>query len=154
MRAVIFSREDREACEGKHKFLALFFFASFARHFSFPKLCRSPNATGLELRPDLAYLSVMLIDHVHVRVKPDCVEAFKAATLANARASVQEPGVARFDVGQQADDATRFVLVEVYRDAAAAAAHKETTHYPVWRDTVAAMMAEPRTSVKFNQVYP
>ena len=96
----------------------------------------------------------MLIVHVHVRVKPECVAAFQTATLANARASAQELGVARFDVVQQADDATKFVLVEVYRDAAAATAHKETKHYPVWRDTVAAMMAEPRTSVKFNNVFP
>jgi quinol monooxygenase YgiN len=102
----------------------------------------------------LAYFSVMFIVHVHVQVKPACLADFKAATLANARASVQEPGVARFDVVQQTDDPTRFVLVEVYRDAAAAAAHKETPHYPVWRDTVAAMMAVPRTSVKFNNVFP
>jgi len=109
---------------------------------------------ALELRAGLAYFSVMFIVHVHVRVKPDCLEAFKIATLANARASLQEPGVARFDVVQQADDPMRFVLVEAYRDAAAAAAHKETPHYPVWRDAVAAMMAEPRTSVKFNHVFP
>ena len=96
----------------------------------------------------------MFIVHVHVRVKPDCVEAFQTATLANARASVQEPGVARFDVGQQTDDRTKFVLVEVYRDAAAAAAHKETKHYLLWRDTVASMMAEPRTSVKFQNIFP
>lgn len=96
----------------------------------------------------------MFIVHVHVRVKPDCIAAFQAATLANARESVKEPGVARFDVVQQADDATKFVLVEVYRDATAAAAHKETAHYPIWRDTVAGMMAEPRTSVKFNNVFP
>lgn len=108
----------------------------------------------LELCVPLAYFSFMFIVHVHVRVKPDCVEAFQAATLANARASVQEPGVARFDVVQQADDATKFVLIEVYRDAAAAAAHKETQHYPIWRDTVAAMMAEPRTSVKFKNLFP
>ena len=96
----------------------------------------------------------MFIVHVHVHVKPECVEAFKIATLANARASLQEPGVARFDVVQQQDDPTRFVLVEVYRDAAAAAAHKETPHYPIWRDTVAPMMAAPRQSVKFNSVFP
>ena len=96
----------------------------------------------------------MLIVHVHVRVKPEFVEAFKQATLANARASVKEPGVVRFDVVQEQDDSTRFVLVEVYRDAAAAAAHKETAHYPVWRDAVAQMMAEPRRSVKFNNVFP
>ena len=96
----------------------------------------------------------MFIVHVHVRVKPESIEAFKAATLANARASVQEPGVARFDVVQQAKDPTQFLLVEVYRDAAAQAAHKETPHYPVWRDTVADMMAAPRTSVKFTNVFP
>ncbi len=96
----------------------------------------------------------MLIVHVHVQVKPECVEAFKAATVANARASVQEPGIARFDVVQQADDATRFVLVEVYRTADAPARHKETAHYATWRDAVAPMMAVPRTSVKFGNVFP
>jgi len=96
----------------------------------------------------------MFIVHVNIRVKPKFLESFKQATLANARASVQEPGVARFDVVQQADDATRFVLVEVYRDAQANAAHKETQHYAVWRDTVAPMMAEPRSSVKFANIFP
>jgi quinol monooxygenase YgiN len=96
----------------------------------------------------------MLVVHVHVHVKPEHVEAFKRATLANARESLKEPGVARFDVVQQQDDPSRFVLVEVYRDAAAAAAHKETKHYPVWRDAVAPMMAEPRFSVKFSNVFP
>jgi quinol monooxygenase YgiN len=96
----------------------------------------------------------MLVVHVHVQVKPECVEAFQAATLANARASVQEPGIARFDVMQQADDPTRFVLVEAYRTAAAPAQHKETAHYATWRDTVAPMMAVPRTSVKLANVFP
>ena len=96
----------------------------------------------------------MLVVHVHVRVKPECVEAFKAATLANASASVREPGIARFDVVQQQDDPTRFVFVEVYRTSAAPAAHKETPHYATWRDAVASMMAEPRTSVKFSNVFP
>lgn len=96
----------------------------------------------------------MLVVHVHVHVKAGSVEAFKQATLANARESLKEPGIARFDVVQQQDDPTRFVLVEVYRDAAAAAAHKETPHYPIWRDTVAAMMAEPRHSVKFTNLFP
>jgi autoinducer 2-degrading protein len=96
----------------------------------------------------------MLIVHVSVRVKPDCVEAFQAATLANARASVQEPGIARFDVVQQSDDPTRFVLVEAYRTSAAPAAHKGTAHYAAWRDAVAPMMAEPRTSVKFTNLFP
>jgi len=96
----------------------------------------------------------MLIVHVHVRVKPDCLEAFKTATVENARHSVREAGVARFDVVQQADDPTRFVFVEVYRTAAAPAAHKETAHYQAWRDTVAPLMAESRTSVKFANVFP
>ena len=96
----------------------------------------------------------MLVIHIHVQVKPECVDAFKQATLANARASLREPGVARFDVVQQQDDPARFVFVEAYRDAAAAAAHKETAHYPVWRDAVAPMMAAPRQSVKFVNVFP
>ncbi len=96
----------------------------------------------------------MLIVHVQVHVKPECIEAFKAATLANARASVQEPGIARFDVVQQLDDPTRFVLVEVYRTEAAPAAHKETAHYQTWRDTVAPMMAETRTNAKYANVHP
>ncbi|MBU1880116.1 MAG: antibiotic biosynthesis monooxygenase, partial [Chloroflexi bacterium] len=74
----------------------------------------------------------MFIVHVHIHVKPELVEAFKAATLANARASIQEPGVARFDVIQQLDDPTRFILVEVYRTREDAAKHKDTAHYPVW----------------------
>jgi autoinducer 2-degrading protein len=96
----------------------------------------------------------MLVVHVQVQVKPDCVEAFLAATLENARHSVREPGIARFDVVQQADDPTRFVLVEAYRTTEAPAAHKETTHYAAWRDAVAPMMAVPRTSVKFVNRFP
>jgi quinol monooxygenase YgiN len=96
----------------------------------------------------------MHVVHVHVHVKPECVAAFKHATLANARASAQEPGVARFDVVQQADDPTRFTLVEVYREVAAQAAHRETAHYATWRDTVAPMMAEPRAAVKYVAVFP
>ena len=96
----------------------------------------------------------MLIVHIQVQVKPECVEAFKEATLANAQASMREPGVVRFDVAQQQDVPARFVFVEVYRDAAAAAAHKETKHYPVWRDAVAPMMAGPRRSVKLDNVFP
>lgn len=96
----------------------------------------------------------MLIVHVHVHVKPDAVEAFSAATLANARASVQEPGVVRFDVVQQQDDPTRFILVEIYRTADDPARHKETAHYAGWRDAVEPLMAEPRRSVKFHAVFP
>jgi quinol monooxygenase YgiN len=96
----------------------------------------------------------MLVVHVQVRVKPESVEAFKRATAENARNSILEPGVASFDVVQQLDDPTRFVLVEAYRTPAAPAAHKETRHYQVWRDTVEPMMAEPRASVKYSNVFP
>lgn len=94
----------------------------------------------------------MLTVHVSVHVKAECVEAFKAATLENVRASRREPGVARFDLLQNQDDPTRFVLVEVYRTAEAPAQHKETAHYKTWRDTVADMMAEPRSSTKYEDV--
>ena len=96
----------------------------------------------------------MLVVHVHVHVKPDYVDAFKAATLANARESVKEPGIARFDIMQQQDDPTKFVLIEAYRNGEAPAAHKETKHYATWRDAVAMMMAEPRSSVKFQNLFP
>lgn len=96
----------------------------------------------------------MLVVHVHVRLKPACIQAFKEATIENARHSVKEPGIARFDVIQQVDDPARFILVEVYRTAEAPAQHKDTAHYQAWRDQVAAMMAEPRTSVKYSNVFP
>ncbi len=96
----------------------------------------------------------MLIVHVHIHVKPEHLEAFKAASLDNARASVQEPGIARFDVIQQADDPSRFVLVEVYRSEDAPARHKETAHYAKWRDTVAEMFVEPRYSIKYANLFP
>ncbi len=96
----------------------------------------------------------MFIVHVFVHVKKDHVEAFKAASVENARNSVREPGIARFDVVQQMDDPTRFVLVEVYRTPEAPARHKETAHYLTWRDTVEQMMAEPRTSIKYSNVFP
>jgi len=96
----------------------------------------------------------VIVVHVQVHVVPEQVEAFRDATLTIARASVQEPGVARFDVLQRSDDPTRFVLVEVYRTAEAPAQHKETAHYQRWRDEVAPMMASPRTSVRFANVFP
>lgn len=96
----------------------------------------------------------MLIVHVLVHVQPDQLEAFKAVTLENARNSIQEPGVARFDVIQQIDDPTRFILVEVYRTPEDPGRHKETAHYQKWRDTVAGMMAEPRGSVKYVNLFP
>jgi quinol monooxygenase YgiN len=96
----------------------------------------------------------MLVVHVHVHVKPDSVEEFKLATVENAHASVREPGIARFDVIQQADDLTRFILVEVYRTPEAPARHKGTPHYARWHDAVVDMMAEPRASVKYSNIYP
>ncbi|KYF60452.1 antibiotic biosynthesis monooxygenase [Sorangium cellulosum] len=96
----------------------------------------------------------LFIVHVHVHVKPEHVDAFRQATLDNASASVKEPGIARFDVVQDLEDPARFVLVEVYRNKEAPAAHKETEHYKRWRDTVADMMAEPRTSRKYVNAFP
>jgi (4S)-4-hydroxy-5-phosphonooxypentane-2,3-dione isomerase len=96
----------------------------------------------------------MLITLVTVHVKPDQVQAFKAAALDNAGSSVKEPGVARFDVIQQRDDPTRFVLVEVYRSDDAPARHKETAHYRRWRDAVEPMMAEPRIGIHYSNVFP
>jgi (4S)-4-hydroxy-5-phosphonooxypentane-2,3-dione isomerase len=96
----------------------------------------------------------MLVVHVHVHVKEESIEAFRLATIENARNSVKETGIARFDVVQQADDPSRFVLIEVYRTTEATVKHKETKHYQVWRDTVAEMMAEPRTSAKYSNVFP
>ncbi len=96
----------------------------------------------------------MLIVAVHVHVKPECIETFRQATVENASNSVRELGIARFDVLQQADDPTRFVLIEVYKTPEAPARHKETAHYMRWRDAVADMMAEPRTSVKYANVFP
>lgn len=96
----------------------------------------------------------MIIVHVFVQVKSDQVEAFRAATIENATQSVKEPGIARFDVIQQNDDPTRFVLVEVYRDESAPAKHKQTAHYLKWRDTVADMMEVPRHAVTYTNVFP
>src|SRR4029077_6328052 len=106
-----------------------------------------PERTGPQEHP-------MLITHVMIHVKPEHVEAFKAATLENARNSVREPGIARFDVIQQADDPTRFVLVEVYRSREDTMRHKETLHYVRWRDKVASMMAVPRSSIKYMNAFP
>jgi (4S)-4-hydroxy-5-phosphonooxypentane-2,3-dione isomerase len=96
--------------------------------------------------------NTLLVVFVAVHVLPQHIEAFRAATQANATESVKEPGVARFDVVQEIDDPTRFVLIEAYRGLAGASAHKETAHYQRWRDTVADMMAEPRTSKKYVNV--
>jgi autoinducer 2-degrading protein len=96
----------------------------------------------------------MFIVHVHVHVKPESVDAFIEATIENASNSLQEHGITRFDVIQQADDPTRFVLIEVYRTPEDSAKHKETAHYKIWKDAVADMMAEPRTGVKYDNLFP
>ena len=96
----------------------------------------------------------MFIVHVNVHVKKESIEDFRAASLKNAAQSVQEPGIARFDVLQSREDPARFLLVEVYRQEADAAAHKQTDHYKTWRDAVESMMAEPRQSAKYSNVFP
>jgi (4S)-4-hydroxy-5-phosphonooxypentane-2,3-dione isomerase len=96
----------------------------------------------------------MLIVHIQIHVKPQVVGAFLEASKENARNSVQEPGIARFDIVQNTADPTRFVFVEVYRTEEATAAHRSTAHYAKWRDAVADMMAEPRTRVEFRNVFP
>lgn len=96
----------------------------------------------------------MQVTLVHVRVKPESVPAFIEATRLNHEASVQEPGNRRFDVLQDPADAGHFILYEAYASAEAAAAHKQTAHYAVWRDTVAPMMAEPRQGVPMHGLFP
>jgi quinol monooxygenase YgiN len=96
----------------------------------------------------------MLVVHVHVHVKPEAIDHFRAATVVNARLSRLEPGVARFDIVQQREDPARFVLVEVYRSDEAPAVHRETAHYRAWREAVEPMMAEPRHSLKYTNVSP
>ncbi len=96
----------------------------------------------------------MHIVHVHVHIKPDQINAFKSASIENAQNSVRESGIARFDVVQSQDDPTRFILVEVYRSLEDTLLHKETAHYRKWKEAVAPMMAEQRTSYKFTNIFP
>ncbi|MGB8214564.1 MAG: antibiotic biosynthesis monooxygenase [Anaerolineales bacterium] len=96
----------------------------------------------------------MYIVHVHLHVKPECIEPFKAASLENARNSLQEPGIARFDLLQQADDPTHFELIEVYRTPADPAKHKETAHYNKWRELAEPLLSEPRTRTVYNNLFP
>lgn len=96
----------------------------------------------------------MFVVHVYIHIKPEFIEEFIQATINNARNSLQEPGIARFDFIQQVDDPTRFMLIEVYRHDDAPAQHKETPHYAKWRDTVSQMMAEDRYYIKFSNIYP
>ena len=96
----------------------------------------------------------MLIIQVYVHIKSQFIEAFAEVTQENAQRSVLEPGIARFDVIQQIDDPARFLLSEVYRTEEDPGRHKETSHYKKWRDTVEQMMAEPRTSIKYKNIFP
>ncbi len=95
----------------------------------------------------------MQVVFIHVHIKPEFIEPFKALCVDNASNSVQESGIARFDVVQNVDDPTRFVLIEAYRDGDALAQHKATAHYARWRESAADMMAEPRFAVKYESVY-
>lgn len=96
----------------------------------------------------------MFVALVFVHVKPEVVEDFKAITLENARNSIREPGIIRFDVIQQENDPTRFVLIEAYRSPEGPAAHRETAHYQAWRAQAEPMMAEPRTGLRFTPLFP
>jgi len=107
---------------------------------------------SVKTRGAALYDGRMLIVHVHIHVKSESLVAFREATLANVRASRKEPGIASFDFLQQADDPTRFLLIEIYRDADAPARHRETAHYLTWRDTAGDMMAEPRTRVEYAEI--
>lgn len=96
----------------------------------------------------------MYIVHVHIHVKADCIEDFRSVSLENAQSSLQEPGVARFDVLQQSDDPTRFLLLEVYRTATAALEHKDTAHYRKWREAAEPMMEEARSRMVYTNLFP
>jgi quinol monooxygenase YgiN len=96
----------------------------------------------------------MLTVHVQIQVKPEWILAFKAASVTNVRASLQEAGVVSFSLLQDLQEPSRFALVEVYRDEAAPLAHKQTSHYAAWRDAVESMMAAPRSSVRYASVFP
>lgn len=106
------------------------------------------------MTPEMENPNSLLVVHVHCHVRQEHAAAFRAASVVNARASVQEPGIARFDVLEDREDPSHFVLLEVYRNPQAPAAHKETEHYQTWRDTVAPMMEDPRTSRKYLNVFP
>jgi len=96
----------------------------------------------------------MVIVHVFIKIKPDMLEPFKAATLKNAQNSIKEPGILRFDFIQQEDDPLSFLLVEVYKDSNAIAQHKETSHYDEWCKSAEQMIAEPRKRIKYVNIFP
>lgn len=96
----------------------------------------------------------MYIVHVDIHVKPEFLAQFRAATIENARNSINEAGILRFDFLQRTEDPTRFTLFEVYRTPADADLHKQTAHYLTWRDTVTDMMVEPRVGTKYENIFP
>ena len=96
----------------------------------------------------------MYIVHVHIRVKPEYIETFKAASFENAHDSLLEPGIVRFDVIQQVDDPNHFELIEVYRTSEDPAKHKETIHYNKWRELAEPMLAEVRTRTLYKNIFP
>ena len=91
---------------------------------------------------------------VHVRVKPECAPAFVEETLKNARQSVREPGIARFDFTQDVENRSHFILVEAYRAPSDQDEHRKTAHYLAWREAVAPMMAEARAATKLVNLFP
>lgn len=96
----------------------------------------------------------MHILHVHVKIKPERIDEFVAATLSNAKSSLEEPGCVRFDVLQEVDDPAHFELHEAYRDQAGHAAHRDSAHYKAWAEAVADLFAEPRTRTIYRNLYP
>ena len=96
----------------------------------------------------------MFVVHIYVQVKPEYIEEFKKISIENARSSVKEPAIARFDVIQQSDDPTRFILVEAYLDESGVANHKQTAHYNKWRETAEKMIVGERTRTRFEPVWP
>ena len=96
----------------------------------------------------------MVVTTVMVRVKPEHITAFIGETINNHEQSVLEPGNMRFDVLQSDDDPSSFLLYEAYDTRESAAAHKKTSHYARWRDTVAAWMAEPRNGIHYKALRP
>ena len=96
----------------------------------------------------------MIIVHIFIKVKPDALELFKAETLKNAKNSIKEPGILRFDFMQQEDDPLSFLLVEVYKDDSAIIKHKETSHYAEWCQSAEHMIAEPRKRIRYVNIFP
>lgn len=96
----------------------------------------------------------MFIFQVHHFIRPEAVETYRQATLENARLTVQEPGVLRFDVFQDKEDPTHFSLLEIYKDKAAQASHLQTAHFLVWKDVYLAAQAKRGYGHEFEMLSP